>query len=130
MRPDPDTSSSPAARILLRGHDSRPAHLEVVRFSPLGWAMRTTGYVGAWMTGTLASFALTWDPFVTLVPFAVGMAYAWRAFRGRYLVRAFRGECPRCETPLEVKTGAKIALPHALVCYHCHHEPLLVLAPG
>ena len=130
MNADNDTPPyRPApARILLRGHDSRPAHLEVARFPFWSWMARTSGYVLAWMLGTLGGFLLTWDPFVTVIPFAVGLVYAWNSFRGRYRVRAFRGECPRCETPLQVEEGAKINLPHPLVCYHCHHEPLLVMA--
>lgn len=126
----PNDRSSAPARILLRGHDSLPAHLEVARFPFWAWVFRTLARAGAWLGGTVLGFLLTWDPFVTVIPFAVGLAYTWKSFRGRYRVREFRGECPRCATPLLVRPGDKIDLPHPLVCYSCHHEPLLVLARG
>jgi hypothetical protein len=40
-------------------------------------------------------------------------------------VQRFEGACPRCDNPLPLPPGSRIRLPHRMVCYKCHHEPLL-----
>jgi hypothetical protein len=99
--------NSTPARIVLRGHGSVPAELEVVKYPRARWALRTLGYLLLW--------------------FVIGGALAYRSWTGRYQIRAFRGHCPRCENALTIKPGSKIDLPHPLVCYNCHHEPELVV---
>ncbi|MDB4951937.1 MAG: hypothetical protein JWM27_4586 [Gemmatimonadetes bacterium] len=116
------------AWVVLGGHPSRPALLELSRLSPWAWAARTAGLLALWAGGSIATFALTFDPFLTALPFFMVGAVVWRAFRGRYRVYAFRGDCPRCGHALTVKPGTAIGLPHPLVCYQCHHEPRLAAA--
>jgi hypothetical protein len=114
------------ARIELGGHDDRPAQVEVVPFSAVSRLTRMALWGTTWVGGTLATLALTFDPFVASFPFVLGGAFTWKAFRNRFRVLRFHGECPRCLTPLTLEPGSAIALPAALVCYHCHHEPRLV----
>jgi hypothetical protein len=68
------------------------------------------------------------DPFLTAIPFILGVVGVHRSWRGRFRVARFHGACPRCHTPLDLGEGSKIGTPHHLVCYRCHHEPHLVLA--
>jgi hypothetical protein len=113
------------AWVVLGGHAPRRAELEVTRLPLLAWAGRTAAYGVGWAGATLATFVLTFDPFITALPFFMIGTLAWRSLRGRWRVRSFRGVCPRCEHPLRVEPGTAIDLPHPLVCYHCHHEPRL-----
>ena len=120
-----DVTQAGTAWVLLGGHAPRRAELEVTRYPWWAWASRSVAYAAAWAGATFATFVLTFDPFVTALPFFTIGALAWRSLRGRYLVRSFRGECPRCGHPLAVEPGSTISLPHPLVCYQCHHEPRL-----
>ncbi len=116
----------PTAQVVLGGHQGRPARLEVMRYSH-GWRFaRTVAAVLAWWGSTVATLVFTFDPFVASFPLLLGCGMVWKSWRGRFRVEAFDGACPRCETRLEVKSGSRISLPHPLVCYHCHHEPVLV----
>jgi hypothetical protein len=117
-----------AAWVVLGGHPPRRAELTLARYPVGAWAARTAGFVAAWAGATAATFALTFDPFITALPFFMLGAVTWRSFRGRYRVQRFRGECPRCGAELTVQPGTPIDLPHPLVCYACHHEPKLAAA--
>jgi len=119
------TPSALPAVVHLRGHAPRPAHLEVGRFPLLAWLARVARYAAGWLGGTWFILAITFDPFVASFPFVIGLGFLVRTVRGRYHVHAFRGECPRCSTALELPSGSKIPLPYPLVCLSCHHEPEL-----
>jgi hypothetical protein len=119
-----------SAVVHLRGHGTRPARLDVIRYSPVAWLTRVLRYAFGWLGATFATLVITFDPFVASFPFVIGLGYLYRTIRGRYAVRHFEGECPRCSTPLTLKPGAKIPLPLDLVCYACHHEPELRLVEG
>ncbi|HEX8391234.1 MAG TPA: hypothetical protein VF665_02660 [Longimicrobium sp.] len=117
------------ARLVLPGHPDAPAHVTLVRAS--GWARvrRTLLFGMGWISGTVTMFAITlFDPFMTALPFLIGGLMTFRSWRGRFRVTSFRGSCPRCHQPLDLKPGARIGAPHPLVCYNCHHEPELYLA--
>jgi hypothetical protein len=113
------------AWVVLGGHPPRRAELEVTRQPFIAWAGKTVAFGTGWLGATIATFVLTFDPFLTALPFFMIGTLTWRSLRGRYLVRRFRGVCPRCEAPLQVEPGTAIDLPHPLVCYQCHHEPRL-----
>ena len=115
----------PSARVLLGGHASRPAHLVAVRYPFWARAGRTLAYAAGWLLSTAGTLAFTFDPFVASFPFVLGISLTYRSWKGRFRVEAFRGECPRCGLELPLKPGSRIDLPHALVCYNCHHEPEL-----
>ncbi len=119
------SSQTPAARLVLRGHAPAPAE---VRVRPRPRKQR--------MVRALVLLAVFWGlvPLVVLVPphlpwalgaFAAGIYFALRNWRGEYVVDAFSGACPRCGEPLQVAPGTLVKLPLKLVCYHCHHEPVL-----
>ena len=123
-RPDHAT-----AWIVLPGHRDTQARLRVEPYSFLARIYRTVMYAGLWMVGTAATVLVTmFDPFISLIPLFVGAVATYRSWNGRFRVMDFDGACPRCETPIALKPGSKIASPHHLVCYHCHHEPDLYLA--
>jgi hypothetical protein len=126
MRPVLDC---PTAHIVLPGH--RDARAEVaVQVYPLRFRVaRTVGYLALWIGSTATTLVVTFgDPFLTAIPFILGVVGVWRSWKGRFRVARFSGACPRCAEPLALKDGDKISSPHPLVCYRCHHEPELVLA--
>ena len=117
-----------AAWIELPGHRDAPAVLEVVEFSVAARTARTVGLFAAWGTLTATTFFVTiFDPFMTSMPLVIGAVAVYRSWRGRYRVRRFQGSCPRCGTALQLEEGAKVGVPHPLVCYDCHHEPRLMI---
>ena len=113
------------ARITLFGHQSRPAHLEVVVYPAWARFARTAGYFLLWIVATILTLVFTFDPFVGSFPFVIGAWLVYRSWKGRYHVKFFRGACPRCDQDIPVRTGSKIDLPCSLVCYNCHFEPEL-----
>jgi hypothetical protein len=120
--------TSESAVVHLRGHGSTPAVLAVSRYSVVGWSIRVVRYVAGWLGVSGATLIFTFDPFVASFPFVIGLGYVYRTVRGRYHVRHFEGNCPRCSARLALKPGSKIPLPYDLVCYSCHHEPQLRIA--
>ena len=123
------TADAPTAWIVLPGHPNAPARLTVTRYSSLARFYRTVWYAFLWIASSVAMFLVTiFDPFMTSLPFFVGAVMTFKSWRGRFKVMEFRGACPRCLEPLKLKLGSKIASPHHLVCYNCHHEPDLYLA--
>lgn len=118
------------AVVRLRGHQARNAHLEVSRYPTLAWLARIVLYLFFWIAGTWAVLVFTFDPFVASFPFVLGIGLVYHGIKGRYQVRSFRGECPRCDAELKLDAGSKINLPHPMVCYACHHEPELVVRAG
>jgi hypothetical protein len=117
------------AWIVLPGHRDAPARLTVERYSSVARFYRTLLFGGLWISSTLGTFFITiFDPFMTCMPLFVGAVMTYRSWHGRFRVTEFRGACPRCGNALNLKAGSKIASPHHLVCYHCHHEPHLYLA--
>jgi hypothetical protein len=127
-----DSRSAPAqptAWIILPGHSDAPAHLSVERYSRLARLYRTIWYAFLWFGSTLGTVIVTiGDPFMTGIPLFVGAVLTYKSWGGRFRVTEFRGACPRCREPINLKPGSKIGSPHHLVCYHCHHEPDLYLA--
>lgn len=125
----PPAAAEPTAWIILPGHPDAPAHLSVQRYSRLARLYRTAWYAFLWIFSTVATFFVTiFDPFMTSMPLFVGAVATYRSWRGRFRVTAFHGACPRCREPIDLKPGSRIASPHHLVCYNCHHEPDLYLA--
>lgn len=123
------TPDHPNAWIVLPGHRDAPARLTVERYSTLARFYRTVMYGLLWIGGSVATFFITlFDPFLSCMPVFVGAVMTYRSWRGRFKVTEFRGACPRCAEPLDLKPGSKIDSPHHLVCYSCHHEPYLYVA--
>lgn len=119
----------PNARIILPGHADAEADVAVNVYPFRFRVARTFGYLALWIGSTLTALVVTFgDPFLTAIPFILGVVGVHRSWRGRFRVARFHGACPRCHTPLELGEGSKIGSPHHLVCYRCHHEPHLVLA--
>lgn len=116
---------SPQVHLVLRAHPPTPARLGVV-YQSYPWRVLKT----------VASLALFWGicPYVVWIPphypwpvlsLCLGAYLAHRFYTGRYVVRWFAGECPRCGRHLKLSAGARIDLPHTLTCFACHFEPSL-----
>lgn len=115
--------------IVLPGHRDVRAAVEVVRYSSGRRVWRTVLLAGVSVLATAAAFVVTiFDPFLSSIPLLVGATATWRSWKGRFRVTRFEGACPRCAEPIPLRPGSRIASPHPLVCYECHHEPELYLA--
>jgi hypothetical protein len=120
-------ATGPNATLRIWGHARVAARLDVDRYPFWAWVGRITLFTGVWKVGTLLTLVITFDPFVAMFPFVLGIGLIYHGVKGRYRVRQFRGVCPRCRNELELKPGSKIALPHRLDCFRCHFEPELHL---
>src|SRR5687768_1316197 len=88
-----ETLSSPA-RLSLRGHDARPALLEVVYRAPKERITRALlSLLGCWVLAPLVAIVPPHIPWA-LLAFASGIYLAVRQWTGEYIVRRFEGACP------------------------------------
>lgn len=117
----------PRGRLELPGSGSRRVTLEVI-YQP-----RATRIMRAVLVLTVAAVLM---PLVFFIPphflwpllvLALGLYLARRYWVGEFYVSRFEGACPRCDTPLELKPGARIRQRQTLECYGCHRQPELVL---
>jgi hypothetical protein len=111
------------AWIVIPGHRDAEARVDAVPFPFWARAFRTLMLAAAWGSASVATFFITmFDPFLTSIPVAVGAFSVYRSWKGHFLVRSFHGGCPRCGESMALKPGARISVPHPMVCYSCHHE--------
>jgi hypothetical protein len=120
-----DDSQLPEAQLTLRGHDPRPAVLEVVYRSPRTRATKAIlSLLGCWILGLVVVLIPPHIPWV-IAAFVAGIYFSVRQWRGEYVVQRFQGECPRCGAALPLPPGSRIRFPHPMTCFQCHHEPVL-----
>jgi hypothetical protein len=116
---------SAPARLTLRAHEPQAAVLEVVYRPPRTRATRALlSLLGLWVLAPIVAIVPPHIPWA-LIAFLAGIYLAHRQWTGEYVVQRFEGACPRCATPLPLPRGSRIRLPHQMVCYSCHHEPVL-----
>lgn len=114
------------ARATLFGFDDEPVQADIIARSR------------AWRVGgaarTFAIFAVV-APLVAVFPphavwligaLAIGGILARRRYVERFTLVDVHGRCPKCGTPLSVKSG-RLKRPHPLPCEGCNHEPSLRL---
>lgn len=119
-----------SARLQLAGHEPRPASLAVTYRTPKTRATRAIlSLLGFWALVPVVFFIPPHAPWA-LAAFGAGIFFAHRQWNGEYVVHHFEGPCPRCDSPLSLPDQARISLPHAMVCYQCHHHPVLTTSPG
>jgi hypothetical protein len=116
---------APPARLALVFHAPTIARVEVVYRPAPGRLVRA---LAAWLLCWGALPLLVWVPPHypwVFTAFVAGIYLPYRFWSGKYLVLSFSGFCPRCGRTLELRSGSKINLPHALTCFGCHFEPVL-----
>ena len=117
----------PGARLHLPGSGTAPADVEVI-YQPR--ATRVTRAIIVLVVTTLAIpvvfFIPPHLPWVVLALVA-GLYMAWRFWHGEFYVSGFKGACPGCQTPLELKAGARVRRSQTLDCYGCHRRPELTI---
>jgi len=123
-----DESAAVSARVVLPGHADTIARVDVDAVPLRARVVRTMVLAGVWGSISAAMFFVTvFDPFMTSMPVLVGAVTVWRNWKGRFRIRGFQAACPRCGAEMRLKENTRVAVPHPLVCYACHHEPQLVL---
>ncbi|HEX7120586.1 MAG TPA: hypothetical protein VF212_17470 [Longimicrobiales bacterium] len=119
---------APPARMTLFGFKAVPARAEVVhRPRPVRVSRALLYLAGCWALMPIVAIIPPHFPWA-IAAFGAGIYLAWTNWRGTYEVRSVEATCPSCGGALTVKAGAKISLPHKIVCYACHQEPFLELA--
>ena len=121
-----DEAAPVRAWIVLPGHREAEARVDMVPFPFWARAFRTAGLAAGWGLAAVATFFAMFDPFLTSIPVLVGMFGVYRSWRGHFLIRSFHGGCPRCGQAMRLKPGARISVPHPMICYSCHHEGQLL----
>ena len=114
-----------SARLTLRGHEARPATLDVEYRAPRTRATRAAlALAGCWLLAPIVFLLPPHLPWAIAAVLA-GLYFSYRQWTGEYQVHRFEGSCPRCGAELPLPPGSRIRLPHPMVCYQCHHEPVL-----
>ena len=118
------------ARLSLPGHPPQPVLLEADARSTRTRAGRSLlALLGSWAAGLLLIVIPPHIPWAVGAVLA-GIYFAFRSWNGELVVTRFAGPCPRCASPLSIAPGTGIRLPHRMVCYQCHHEPVLEARAG
>ena len=115
----------PSVHLVLRAYPPAPARVGLVPKPLLGRVLKTVlSIVVFW---SLVPYVVWFPPHYPWPVLAIcaGGWLAYRSWVGKYVVRWFAGECPRCRRPLRLPPGARIDLPHTFTCFACHFEPRL-----
>lgn len=119
-----------SARVTLPGHPMRAARLRVVRYPRRKRFLRAVKQMS--LIWTLIPFlwiaSLGLDIILLPIPFVVGIIWGYHVWKQGYRVLAVEAQCPRCGTPLPLKPGDTIELPHTFDCFTCHFRPALGLS--
>lgn len=118
---------TPPAVLRLPGHGTRAVSAELVprpRALRMRQALLALGL--SWAIAPVVFFLPPHLPWV-LAALGIGVYLAHSRWTGTHEVRAFEGNCPRCDASIRIRPGARISFPHRLTCYACHHEPDLLV---
>jgi hypothetical protein len=120
-------SDTPDAIVRLRGHPPTGATFQYEhRSRKKRLTSSLTALLGFWLLIPVVALVPPHIPWA-LLAFVSGMYFGYRRWIGEYKVRAFSAPCPRCNSPLAIKTGSLIRLPNSMDCFSCHHNPILDL---
>ena len=115
------------ARLALFGRVPTPATLTV---EP---RPRSERILRAWMSlfgmGLLGTILFIVPPHAEPVLFTwiAGIYWFRKHLSAEFEVVEFKGICPNCHHPLEVKAGTTLKFPHSVVCFGCKSEADLEL---
>ncbi|MDX1647300.1 MAG: hypothetical protein R3304_09165 [Longimicrobiales bacterium] len=121
---DDDNAFDAGGRATLFGFEDTPVAARIIARSRawrVGGAVRTFA-----VSAVIAPFVAVFPPHAVWLigALAVGGFLARRRYVERYTLVSVEGKCPKCGTPLSVKSG-RLKRPHPLPCEGCNHEPNL-----
>ena len=117
------------------------AHAILFGFDPAPLRATLRSRSRAWRVGGAArtfGASVVIAPFVALLPphaiwpigaLVTGCVLARRRLSERFTLLGIEGSCPKCGSPIQVKSG-RLRVPHSLPCEVCHHESSLELPDG
>lgn len=115
----------PPVHMVLRAYPPAPARVGLVyQPAPLRALQAILSLVVFWGVAPFTFIVPPHYPFPVLC-LATGGYLAHLFWTGRYRVRWFVGQCPRCGGHLRMSLGERISLPHTVPCLACHFEPAL-----
>lgn len=121
-------TEAPPVQMVLCAYPPAPARVGLVYQRAPGRALKAV--VSLIFFWTIAPFSFIIPPHYPfpVLCVCVGGYLAHMFWRGRYRVRWFVGQCPRCGAHLRMQLGERISLPHTVPCVACHFEPMLEVA--
>lgn len=122
-------TEAPPVHMTLCAYPPAPARVGLVYQPAPGRGLKAALSLGILWGIAPATFVIPPHyPFPVLCLVA-GAYLAHLFWTGRYRVRWFVGQCPRCGTHLRMHLGERISLPHTIPCVACHFEPVLEVRP-
>jgi hypothetical protein len=113
------------ARLSLFGFASTPATLRVEPRAR--WERALRAFLSLLAAAVSAPILFLIPPHAEwlLLSAAAGIYWFRKNWIAEYVVVDFAGVCPRCHTPISIKSGITLRFPHDTPCYHCHEHPSL-----
>lgn len=118
-------TEAPPVQMVLAAYPPAPARVGLVYQPAPGRGLKAAfSLVVLWGIAPFSFVVPPHYPFPVLC-LAAGAYLAHLFWTGRYRVRWFVGQCPRCGAHLRMSLGERIDLPHTVPCLACHFEPTL-----
>jgi hypothetical protein len=114
-----------------------PARLETFGFPDTRCDVEIVERTQSWrMTRALLSILVCWGlvPVVALLPphfpwaigaFVTGIVLAQRRLTERHTLRAAKGHCPKCQSPVVIENAGRLRQPQPVQCESCAQDLLL-----
>ncbi|HEX6307064.1 MAG TPA: hypothetical protein VFZ69_02685 [Longimicrobiales bacterium] len=118
----PDGAEHVPARIGAVGVYATSAQLIAFRRTRSERAMRTVLTFAGACLGSPVAFLIPPHAEPAALAFLIGLYFTRRAWVAEWEVVRMIGTCARCDSPLELKRGTVLYLPHTLTCAQCRAE--------
>ena len=126
----PEVSRTAPARIRLADYPPTPAQVDLRYRSRWHRFARVLVLASALPVAALVAFLIPPHGERFLLVVGGGLYLMYREATTSYVVRAFRGTCPRCARVLDLRPGSRLTRARSLTCYGCHFNPILELEPS